>query len=241
MISYLARYVIVTLTEHLSIKLNEMILIILGLPGSGKGTQARLISNELGIACVGFSDLLRREAKTGTRVGAEIAELLDAHKLAPTEIAMTLLNDCFSDSDSDLEKGLILEGFPRNHEQALALDKVLQDRNLTIDGVFYLEISMAEAVRRLLNRAICPNEECGRIFATIDAPGAACCDQCGTVLIRRNDDLPEIAMKRCELVKTSTEWLERFYQTKFHRIDATDSAKQVTRAIVSRLRREQKD
>lgn len=208
-------------------------VVILGLPGSGKGTQTRLISNELGIGCIGFSDLLRREVKKGTRMGAEIAGVLDDHKLAPTEIAVTLINACFS--DSHLRNGFVLEGFPRNHDQALALDKLLQDRNLSINAVFYLEISMAEAVRRLSNRAICPNEECGQIFATHDALSVGCCDQCGTVLIRRPDDLPEIAMKRCELAKTSTEWLEQFYQTKLHRIRATDSPERVTCAILSRL------
>jgi adenylate kinase len=211
-----------------------MVIIILGLPGSGKGTQVRLLSKDLGIPFIGFSDLLRNESRKAGSQAVGIRRLMDGHKLAPTILGINLIAAWLSNHNS--RNGFILEGFPKSRAQAVALDKTLSNCGIHIDRVFYLDIPIPKAVERLARRAICPNHECGQIFSIVDAKRILRCDVCGESLIRRIDDAPEIAMKRCSPIASSSDWLEAFYGKKFHKMCADGPPIQVMNAILKSIR-----
>lgn len=184
-----------------------MKLIILGPPGSGKGTQARLLENKFGLPQISTGDLLRKAIAKGTDLGKTVKEYMDDGKLVPDDLIIALIKKRLE--KPDCENDFILDGFPRNLDQARALRDINK-----IDLVINLDVDMQDLRKRLISRRICPN--CGAVFNLIRKPPKAegICDNCGSKLRQRNDDTREVVSKRLITYMNETEPLIQYYRNK---------------------------
>lgn len=182
----------------------------LGAPGSGKGTQANIISQRLGIAHVATGDLFREAVSKGGELGREAKIYMDKGLLVPDEITIRMLLERIA--AADCRKGYILDGFPRTLEQARTLERALAEKGEVVDKVLYFKVSTEELVRRLSGRLICRN--CQTPYHLITSPPkvAGRCDQCGGELYQRSDDSPETVRKRLEVYFTETAALIDYYK-----------------------------
>ena len=184
--------------------------VLLGAPGSGKGTQAGIISERLGIAHVASGDLFREAASRGDEVGRQAKSYMEKGLLVPDEITIRMILERVA--TPDCARGFILDGFPRTLEQAKALDMALGERGEAIDRVFYIKVATEELVRRLSGRFIC--RSCQTPYHTVSSPPevAGRCDQCGGELYQRADDSPETVKKRIEVYFAETAPLIDYYK-----------------------------
>ena len=179
-----------------------MNIIILGPQGSGKGTQAKLISKKYNIQHISTGDLLRDAVKNKTGIGLKVKDILDRGELVPDEIVISLIEDKLKDS-----RGYILDGFPRTIEQAKALDKITK-----IDRVIDIIVSDKESIKRISGRRSCP--KCGSVFHITNSPPKKenICDDCSIELIQREDDNEGVIKKRLRIYHEETSLLEDFYR-----------------------------
>ncbi|MDY6916785.1 MAG: adenylate kinase [Chloroflexota bacterium] len=187
-----------------------MRFVFLGAPGSGKGTQAGVISQRLGVAHIATGDLFREAVKRGDELGQQAKSYMDKGLLVPDEVTIRMLLERIAKPDA--EKGYILDGFPRTLEQAKALDKALAERGENLDKVLYINVSTEELVRRLSGRWICRN--CQTPYHEVNSPPkvAGKCDRCGGELYQRPDDVPETVRKRLEVYLADTSPLIDYYK-----------------------------
>ncbi|MCK5107554.1 MAG: adenylate kinase [Nanoarchaeota archaeon] len=192
-----------------------MKLILLGGPGAGKGTQAKMISKEYEIPQISTGDLLRAEVAKGSKLGKELDGILKSGNLVSDEIVIGLIKNRIQ--VEDCVNGFILDGFPRDIKQAEALEKITE-----IDYVVSFECPDEELIKRISGRRVCM--DCGAIFHThYNQPKKeGICDKCNGVLFQRKDDHEEIVKSRLKVYKDKTEPLINFYKNKgnFLRIDA---------------------
>ena len=181
-----------------------MNIILFGPPGSGKGSQAKLISKEFSIPQISTGDILREHISKGTDLGKVAKSFIDEGKLVPDEIVIALVRQRLE--LPDCKDGYILDGFPRTLEQAQRLIEFAD-----IDVVVYIDVSINEVERRALTRRICPN--CGKIYS-IAEKYVEKCDDCGETLIQRDDDKLEVVRKRIETYLSQSEPLIEFYKKK---------------------------
>ena len=174
-----------------------MRFVLLGAPGSGKGTQAGVISERLGIAHVASGDLFREAATRGDELGRQAKSYMEKGFLVPDELTIRMILERIV--APDCAKGFILDGFPRTLEQATALDRALGERGEAIDRVFYIKVATEELVRRLSGRFIC--RSCQTPYHLVSSPPKVDgrCDLCSGELYQRPDDLPETVRKRIEV------------------------------------------
>jgi len=186
-----------------------MRLIFLGPPGSGKGTQAKRLTERLGIPQLSTGDLLRAAVRDGTELGLKAKRYMDAGELVPDEVVIGLILERMQQPDCD--NGFILDGFPRTKAQAEALEQALQEKGRPIDAVIDFEINPELLVERLTGRRICPNGhgEWHVKFNPPKEPGK--CDVCGAELIQREDDREDRIKTRLEAYRRDTEPLREFY------------------------------
>ncbi len=191
-----------------------MIIIMLGAPGTGKGTVAGILQEKLGIKQVSTGDIFRKNIKEGTKLGKLSKEYMDQGKLVPDEITIEIIKDRLN--EQDVENGVILDGFPRTVEQAKALDKMLAERGQKVDKVINLSTPEQEIIERIVNRRICSNQECRKIYNLILNPPKVegICDKCGSKLITRKDDTEETVKARIKDYNIETKPLIEFYQNK---------------------------
>ena len=184
--------------------------VLLGAPGSGKGTQAGIISERLGIAHVASGDLFREAASRGDEVGRQAKSYMEKGLLVPDEITIRMILERVA--TPDCARGFILDGFPRTLEQAKALDMALGERGEAIDRVFYIKVATEELVRRLSGRFIC--RSCQTPYHPVSLPPevAGRCDRCGGELYQRADDSPETVKKRIEVYFAETAPLIDYYK-----------------------------
>ena len=182
-----------------------MKLILLGAPGAGKGTQADILSQRLGIPTISTGNILRAAVKNGTPVGLKAKEYMDAGKLVPDEVIIGIVAERLA--EPDCANGFILDGVPRTIAQAEALEAA----GIRFDTVLSIEISDETIVERMGGRRACP--ACGATFHVVSAPPKTegKCDKCGADLILRDDDKPETVKHRLEVFHTETEPLKDFY------------------------------
>ena len=180
-------------------------LIMLGAPGAGKGTQAALLSERLGIPTISTGSILRQAIKDGTDVGLQVKALIEAGHFAPDDLIVKIVNQRVS--QPDCKNGFILDGMPRTLAHAKALDEA----GIIIDRVVDIEISDEEIMDRMSGRRVC--EQCGETFHIQANPPkqAGVCDSCGGKLVLRKDDAPETVKERLEVYHTQTEPLKDFY------------------------------
>ena len=173
-----------------------MVLIMLGAPGTGKGTVASKLSGELEIPQVSTGDIFRKAISEKTPVGIEAEKYMSQGMLVPDEVTIKIVEERLK--DEDVQNGLILDGFPRTIEQAEALDKMLEAVNRDITLAINLETPEEEIIDRIVNRRVCSNQECKTVFNTkLNPPKQdGVCDKCGAELKQRKDDNEETVRNR---------------------------------------------
>ncbi|MFN4319175.1 MAG: adenylate kinase [Aquificaceae bacterium] len=198
-----------------------MIVVFLGPPGSGKGTQAKRLSQEMGMLHISTGDLLREAVKRGTPIGKRAKEYMDRGELVPDEVVISLIEEVMPK-----DGGFILDGFPRTVPQAVALEEMLKKYGRDINKVVLFEISEEAVVDRLSGRLTC--SVCGAVYHIRYNPPKeeGICDLCGGKLIQREDDREEVVRKRFKVYKEQTQPLIEFYQ-KRHKLISLDATKDV--------------
>ena len=188
-----------------------MKLILLGPPGAGKGTQAKMLTEEFGIPQISTGDILRGAVKDGTPMGVKAKGFMDAGALVPDEVVIGIVSERLQKPDCDT--GFILDGFPRTVTQADALAVNLKELGKDLDAVLSLEVDVDALVERLTGRRTC--RECGRGYhVTFDpAKVESACDACGGQLFQRDDDQEETIRKRLEVYDEQTSPLIEYYAT----------------------------
>ncbi|ARD48132.1 adenylate kinase [Sporosarcina sp. P37] len=189
-----------------------MNIVLMGLPGAGKGTQADKIVEKYGIPHISTGDMFRAAIKDGTELGVKAKSFMDQGALVPDEVTIGIVRERLSKPDCD--KGFLLDGFPRTVPQAQALDALLKDMGKSIEYVLDIEVDTDELVARLSGRRIC--KVCGTSYHLIFNPPKVedVCDKDGGELYQRADDNPETVMNRLEVNMTQTAPLLDFYGEK---------------------------
>ncbi len=187
-----------------------MKLILLGPPGAGKGTQAKMLTDKFSIPQISTGDILRAAVKDGTPMGLKAKEYMDAGGLVPDEVVVGIVRDRLQ--EPDCVNGFILDGFPRTVAQADALQLSLQKMNKELDRVVSLQVDTEALVERLTGRRTC--KDCGRGYhVAFDPPvKAGICDACGASLYQREDDREETIRKRLEVYDDQTAPLIKYYR-----------------------------
>ena len=189
-----------------------MIIIMLGAPGTGKGTVAGLLKEKLGIKQVSTGDIFRKNIKEGTELG-KIAEVyISRGDLVPDDVTVKVVEERLN--EPDVENGIILDGFPRTVKQAEELDKILAEKGKKVDKVINLTTPDEEIVERIINRRVCSNQECKAVYNLILNPPKkdGICDKCGSELIIRKDDTEETVRARLKNYFEQTSPLVEYYE-----------------------------
>ncbi len=212
-----------------------MNLILLGPPGAGKGTQAKLMLQKYGLPQISTGDILREAIRQGTELGMRVEPLLASGKLVPDDLVIQIIEERLKREDA--LKGFVLDGFPRTLPQADALEAQLSRAGKRIDRVVSLEVDEAAIVGRMSGRRSCPKD--GSVFHVLNsAPKVAGrCDKCGAELVQREDDEPEKVQSRLRIYGRDTAPLKEFYQKRnlLSRIDGMGSTEKVFGAISDAL------
>jgi adenylate kinase len=215
-----------------------MRIVLLGAPGAGKGTQAKMLAQNLNLAHISTGDLLRQNVKEATSLGQEAKGYMERGELVPDELVAKMLQESFL--RPDLKKGFILDGYPRNLSQARALDGILSKMQAGIDLAFYLEASLPVIIQRLSGRLVC--SKCGMNFHIKNMPPKkeGICDICGGSLYQRVDDKEEAVIKRrLAVYKEETASLIDYYAAKgrLKRVSSDADAEQVLKEMLEIVRK----
>lgn len=207
-----------------------MRIIILGSPGSGKGTQAEYISEMLDIPHISTGNIFRHNIANGTSMGEKVKKYLDQGMLVPDELTNLVVRERLD--GQDCEKGYVLDGFPRTLAQAQVLEAFLEEKNRTIDMVISLEVPDEVVISRMAGRKMC---QCGSTYHVLRKPPRedGICDRCGCILYIRDDDRPETIRKRLESYHAATSPLVEFYRNKalLRQVDGTGLPHEVTELV----------
>ncbi len=208
-----------------------MRLILLGPPGAGKGTQAKLISSACDVAHISTGDMLRERIAAGTPTGKQAKPYYDRGELVPDPIMVAMVRERLE--ELDCRNGFLLDGFPRTVGQAQALDEALARAGQAIELVLQIEVSDDELVHRLSGRRIC--QQCGKNYHLQFMPPkeADKCDNCGATLILRKDDQPETVRQRLAVYHAQTEPVAEHYRAKnlLVTVDGRKSVEEVSKRI----------
>ncbi len=204
-----------------------MKIIMLGAPGAGKGTQAKMIAEKCGIPHISTGDIFRANIKNGTELGAKAKEYMDKGLLVPDELVCDLVVDRIQ--QADCEKGYILDGFPRTIPQAEALEAALNAIEQKLDYAIDIDVPDENIINRMSGRRACVG--CGATYHVVFNPTKVegKCDVCGESLILRDDDKPETVKKRLDVYHTQTQPLIDFYTERkvLVEVDGTQSMDKV--------------
>ena len=188
----------------------DMNLILLGPPGAGKGTQARLLVDNLGVTQISTGEILRETSKKRTQLGLKIDEFLKAGKLVPDDIVNDIIREKIK--KTNFEKGFILDGYPRTVKQAQALDMIVEEIDGQIDHVIHFDLDEDNIVERISGRRQC--RQCGKGYHVRFAPPReeGICDRCGGALFQRKDDKKEVIKERLKIYEKQNELLVDYYK-----------------------------
>ena len=198
-----------------------MKIILLGAPGSGKGTLAKKISKDFDIPQISTGDLFRAIVKEDSELGRQVKGIMESGGLVPDEVTIEIVKKRFQ--DDDCKKGFILDGFPRTVAQAEALEKIE-----TIDTAILVDLAFDAIIERLSSRRTCP--ACGEIFNTSDYSKAEC-NKCGATLIQRDDDKPETIKNRLEVYERNTAPLINFYSDRLLTVSSDKTPEDTYRPV----------
>ena len=215
-----------------------MKIIMLGAPGAGKGTQAKMIAEKYHIPHVSTGDMFRMNIKNGTELGKEAKTYMDQGLLVPDELTVRILLDRVS--KEDCKNGYVLDGFPRTIPQAEVLDDAINKLGDKIDYAINVEVPDENIIRRMSGRRACLS--CGATYHIEHIPPKkeGICDECGEALVLRDDDKPETVGKRLQVYQEQTQPLIEFYKAKgiLHNVDGTQDMQDVFKAIEEVLKQE---
>ncbi|MBO1005393.1 adenylate kinase [Pseudogracilibacillus auburnensis] len=189
-----------------------MNLVLMGLPGAGKGTQAEKIVEAYGIPHISTGDMFRAAMKDETELGLQAKSFMDKGELVPDEVTIGIVRERLG--QKDCEDGFLLDGFPRTVAQAEALEQILADLNKKMDYVINIQVDQSILMERLTGRRIC--KSCGATYHLVFNPPAksGVCDRCGGELYQRADDTPETVQNRLDVNAKQTQPLLDFYSEK---------------------------
>ena len=212
-----------------------MKIIMLGAPGAGKGTQAKIIADKYGVPHISTGDIFRANIKNGTELGKEAKEYMDKGLLVPDELTVRLLLDRVV--QDDCKNGYVLDGFPRTIPQAEVLDKELTKLGDSVDFAVDVDVPDENIIRRMSGRRACLN--CGATYHIVNIPPKkeGICDVCGSELVLRDDDQPETVKNRLKVYHEQTQPLIEYYTGKgvLRTVDGTLPMEEVFDAIVKIL------
>lgn len=207
-----------------------MLLVLLGAPGAGKGTQADVLTEQIGVAHVSSGDLLREHRAQKTELGAQAQSYMDKGDLVPDDLVIQMVLGRLAEETEGA--GVVLDGFPRTEPQAIALDAALEGQG--IDQVLYVKVPEDELVRRLSGRYNC--RSCQRPFPE-ESAGSGKCPVCGGELYQREDDKPEAVRNRLKVYEQQTSPLIEYYrgQGKLVEINGLQNVEEVTSDLLRTL------
>ena len=212
-----------------------MKIIMLGAPGAGKGTQAKMIAEKYSIPHVSTGDIFRANIKDQTELGMEAKKYIDQGLLVPDELTVKILLDRVA--KDDCKNGYVLDGFPRTIPQAEVLDKAVSELNESIDFAINVDVKDENIVKRMSGRRACL--KCGATYHIEHIPPKkeGICDKCGSELVLRDDDKPETVQKRLNVYHEQTQPLIDYYNKKgiLKEVDGSQDMKDVFSAIVAIL------
>lgn len=209
-----------------------MRLVLLGPPGAGKGTLAGYLNKKLDVPHVSTGDMLREEMKNNTPLGKEVKQYVESGGLVPDAVVIKLIENKFSCGSVD--KGYMLDGFPRTEVQAKDLDAILTRLEKPVDFVVYLDASLPVVIKRLTGRRVCRN--CGAIFHIQNNPPKreGLCDVCGGEIYQRPDDNEETIKTRMDVYMQNTKPVIDYYevQGKLKQVDADKDSREVQKSLM---------
>ena len=212
-----------------------MKIIMLGAPGAGKGTQAKMIAEKYSIPHVSTGDIFRANIKDQTELGMEAKKYMDQGLLVPDELTVKILLDRVA--KDDCKNGYVLDGFPRTIPQAEVLDEAVSELNESIDFAINVDVKDENIVKRMSGRRACL--KCGATYHIEHIPPKkeGICDKCGSELVLRDDDKPETVQKRLNVYHEQTQPLIDYYNKKgiLKEVDGSQDMKDVFSAIVAIL------
>ncbi|KLO22625.1 adenylate kinase [Marinitoga sp. 1197] len=215
--------------------MKKLNLLFFGPPGAGKGTIAKEVSKKYNIPHISTGDMLREAVASGSELGKKIKSVLDSGQLVSDEIMLEVIKNRLN--QNDVEKGFILDGFPRTLPQAEALETLLKDIKNPITGIIYLEVDEKTVVKRITSRRICP--KCGKIYnvITLKPKIENKCDICGEELIQRDDDKEEVVRDRYKVYMEKTYPVIEFYRkyNQFFTLDGSGTVEIVTKEVFNIL------
>ena len=211
-----------------------MRMVLLGAPGSGKGTQCGKITGRYAVKHLSSGDILRRQRKLKTQLAQKAASYMDSGELVPDDIIVRIMAAAIRETS---DGGFVLDGFPRTIDQAAELDRILEDADGGIEIVLNLKVDDDTVMRRLTGRRVCP--ECGAVYhvRTLQPKTAGRCDRDGAELVQRTDDKPEVVANRLQAYHRQTKPLVQYYRQKgiLHEMDAGREIEEVTKAVFAVL------
>lgn len=189
-----------------------MNIIMLGAPGTGKGTIASILSQELGIPQISTGDIFRKNIKEGTELGKLADSYISKGQLVPDDVTVKIVEDRLQQEDA--KNGVILDGFPRTVVQADKLKEILSAKGKKVDITINLTTPEEEIIERIVNRRVCSNQECKTVYNVVLHPPKVegICDKCGSELITRKDDKLETVKSRLEQYFITTSPLVEYYE-----------------------------
>tara|TARA_B100000579_G_scaffold131458_1_gene106146 strand:+ start:540 stop:1178 length:639 start_codon:yes stop_codon:yes gene_type:complete len=209
-----------------------MRIVMLGAPGSGKGTQAKKLMNDKGISHISTGDMLRSAVEEGTQLGLEARDVMESGKLVSDNLMVSLIKECLS--SKELEKGFILDGFPRTTKQAIDLKDLLEDINMPLDSALLMDVDFEILMKRLVGRRTC--SVTGKLLNVFfsSPEELAECENLGGELIKREDDNEDTIRNRLDIYKEKTEPLISYYESEnlLKRINAEGSMEEVYKELL---------
>lgn len=212
-----------------------MRLVLLGAPGAGKGTQAKILIEKYGMPQISTGDLLRAAVAAGTALGKEAKSYMDKGELVPDSVVLGMVEERLK--QDDCKKGYILDGFPRNTAQANALDKMLASLNMSLTAALSVDVPFDDLMKRLTGRRTC--KACGQMYNVyFKAPAKeGVCDKCNGELFQRDDDKEATIKKRLEVYSAQTEPLIGYYKNKgiLKSVSGTGSIDEIFKKVTEAL------
>jgi len=211
----------------------RFVLILLGPPGSGKGTQAHTLVEAFSVPHISTGDILRANVAEGTELGEQAKSYMESGDLVPDGLIVDIIADRISQPDAGT--GFLLDGFPRTLAQAVALEDMLHRKEMNLDAVVLLDVEDAELVRRITARWLC--KDCGKDYNSLSAPLPEECGACGGELYQREDDREETVRNRLEVYRGQTAPLVEYYEGKglLVRIEGVGSPDEIGRQMINVL------